>query len=245
MAFARAGTAAVIANSENTALLLRRVGVPRAKIKIVHPGVDHARFRPDVDATAVRRRYAPRGEFLLLSVGRLQARKGHDLAIQAIARLGRRDLHYVIVGDGNELQRLKQLTQDTGVTSLVTFEPRISPELLPTYYAASDVFLHPNRNDGEDFEGFGLVFLEAAAAGVPVIGGRSGGVPEAVAENETGLLVTGTDPDELAAALRQLLDVASLRARMGSAARSRVLDRFTWDRAAAAVRDIHLEVSAR
>ena len=197
--------AAVIANSANTALMLARTGVLESKVKIVHPGVDHTRFHPDLDVAAIRRRYAPRGELLILSVGRLQARKGHDVAIQAIARLQRQNCHYLIVGDGDELPRLKQLAQDAGVSSLVTFEPRITSQILPSYYAAADIFVHPNRTEGDDFEGFGLVFLEAAASGLPAIGGRSGGVPEAIAENETGLLVGGVDPDELAAALRHSL----------------------------------------
>src|SRR5690606_1188807 len=104
-------------------------------------------------------------------------------------------------------------------------------------------FLLPNRMDGVDFEGFGIVFLEAAAAGRPVIAGRSGGVPEAVEDGVTGLLVSGNDELELAAAMERLATTPTLRHQLGEAGRRRVLDRFTWERAAGIVRDVVLSGS--
>ena len=103
----------------------------------------------------------------------------------------------------------------------------------------------PNRVDEGDIEGFGIVFLEAAAAGRPVIGGDSGGVPEAVERDETGLLVDGTNPQAVAEAVRALASAPHLRARLGHAGRDRVIRRFTWARAAEQVRCLHARVAAR
>jgi phosphatidyl-myo-inositol dimannoside synthase len=103
----------------------------------------------------------------------------------------------------------------------------------------------PTRVEAYDFEGFGLVFLEAAAAGKPSIGGRNGGVPEAVLEGETGLLVSGHDVEELAAAIGRLISSPELRQQMGQAGRARAVRDFTWERAAAQVSSIHQEVAER
>ena len=98
--------------------------------------------------------------------------------------------------------------------------------------------------DGGDLEGFGIVFLEAAAAGKPAIGGRSGGVPEVIDDETTGFLVSGTDAVELAARIRLLAASPDLRGRLGAAARARVCREFTWERAAAAVEQLHARVAA-
>ncbi len=113
----------------------------------------------------------------------------------------------------------------------------------PGLYAACDIFLMPTRQDGPDVEGFGIVFLEAAASERPSIGGRNGGVPEAIAEGETGLLVEGHDSGELAQAIRTLASSPTLRATMGAAGQRRVLQSFTWDRAARQVETLHRELS--
>jgi phosphatidylinositol alpha-1,6-mannosyltransferase len=118
----------------------------------------------------------------------------------------------------------------------------VGTEELPRYYAAADLFVHPNRVDGADFEGFGIVFLEAAACGLPVIAGRSGGVPEAVAEGVTGMLVSGTDIGELQQAMTVLIESPEKRREMGAAARSRVLAEFTWQRAADELSAVHAQV---
>jgi phosphatidylinositol alpha-1,6-mannosyltransferase len=207
--------------------------------------VDTERFSPAVDGGAIRRRLAPGGELLLLSVGRLQRRKGHDLAIQAVAAIrDRYPLRYVIAGDGDERRRLEDLARSLGVLDVVTFAGAVPPDELPQYFAAADVFLLPNRVDSGDVEGFGIVFLEASSTGTPVIGGNNGGVPEAVASGETGWLVSGVDVDELAQAIGGLAADAGLRARLGAAGRERVLRSFTWQRAAQSVASIHRSMTA-
>jgi phosphatidylinositol alpha-1,6-mannosyltransferase len=234
------GATCALANSANTAALLERFGVPRSEVRVAYPGVDAQRFRPDVDGGPVRRRLGAERDLLLLSVGRLQRRKGHDTAIRALAALGphRSDVRYVIVGTGEEEGALRRLAAECGVAGRVCFEGSVTDAELPEYYAACDVFLLPNRKDGEDIEGFGIVFLEAQAAARPVVAGRTGGAPEAVAEGETALLVGGDDVAELVAALDTLLSSAELRARFGSAGRSRALREFTWERTAAVVRTL-------
>lgn len=232
----------VFANSQSTRRMLSDLGVAADRLEVVYPGVDSERFRPDIDGSEIRRRIAPRGETVLLSVGRLQTRKGHDLMIQAVRRLTqqhRRSLRYVIVGDGPERSRLEALVDDCGVREYVSFSGEVPAEVLPHYYAASDIFVLPNRVEQTDLEGFGIVFLEAAAAGRPAIGGRSGGVPEAVLDGVTGLLVSGTDVVELAATIERLMDSDSLCRSLAGAARSRAVREFGWDCAAGRVSSVH------
>ena len=236
------GAEVVFANSENTRRMLRELGIADERLQLVYPGVDTQRFRPDIDASTIRQRIAPRGEMVLLSVGRFQSRKGHDLVIKAVGKLigqQRRSFRYVIVGDGQERARLEALVDDCGVRDHVTFIGEVPAELLPHYFAACDIFVLPNRIEQNDVEGFGIVYLEAAASGKPAIGGRSGGVPEAVADGVTGLLVEGTDADELAATLARLMDSDALRRSLGEAGRARAVRDFGWDAAAQRVSTIH------
>jgi phosphatidylinositol alpha-1,6-mannosyltransferase len=229
--------AMLLTSSNNTKQLLAARGVTPSKISVAHPGVDTDRFSPRVDGASIRQRYAPGGERLLLTVGRLQRRKGHDLTIDAIARLveKQRNVKYLIVGDGEERPALEQRVAKHGLSNHVMFAGIVPAGALPSYYAACDVFLMPNRIDAGDFEGFGIVFLEAAACGKPTIGGKSGGASEAVQDGETGMLVSGTDVDELAGAIDRLISSAELRSRFGGAGRERVLRQFTWNHTAAVV----------
>lgn len=238
------GAAAILANSRNTARLLEAFGAPPDRIHVVHPGVDSSRFRPDAPgAGAVRARLAGDGDVVLLTVGRLQRRKGHDLVLRALAELDAAAVRYVVVGDGDERARLERLTDELGLRGRVRFEGIVPGDALPAYYAAADVFVHPNRLDHHDFEGFGLVFVEAAASGLPVVGGATGGVPEAINEGVNGLLVGGEDASELAAALSGLIRSPDRRRAMGRAGREWAA-RFTWERAAAEVAAVHDRVAA-
>jgi phosphatidyl-myo-inositol dimannoside synthase len=244
----RRSSMAFIANSSNTASLLKSRGVASEAIHVVRPGVDAARFRPDVsESVRLRQSLVPAGTLLLLSVGRLQQRKGHDLVIRMLASLRESDppVRYVIVGTGPERERLEALATELGVRRLVEFVGVVPASELPTYYAAADIFLHPNRVEQGDFEGFGIVFLEAAAAGLPIIGGDSGGVPEAIERSVTGVLVSGTDVDELRREMLALCADPARRRAMGTAGRQRALREFDWATAAARVAEIHREVAER
>jgi phosphatidylinositol alpha-1,6-mannosyltransferase len=238
---------AVIANSRNSErLLINRWGVAGSKVHVVHPGVDAERFHPGVNGEAVRARCACEGDVVFVSVGRLQRRKGHDTVIAALAQVRRAvpRVRYLIVGDGAERQALEQQARALGVADITHFAGSPPDSDLPAWYRAGDVFVLPNRADGPDFEGFGIVFLEAAATGLPVVGGRSGGVPETLVEGRTGRLVTGDEPAELAAVMIELARSADRRSDYGKAGRERVLTDFTWARAAAQVAAID-EAAAR
>ena len=145
-------------------------------------------------------------------------------------------------GDGADRTRIEQMTAELGLGERVTFAGKVADADLPRYYAACDVFAHPNRVEGPDLEGFGLVFLEAAASGRPSIGGNSGGVPEAVQDGTTGVLVSGTNVNELVKAIERFMASPMDVQLMGSAARDRAIRDFDWARTARAVEAIHQRV---
>ena len=238
---------AILAISQNTARHLVEFGVPADRITIIRPGVDAERFSPKAaSAQAVRRRLTQGDEVVLMTIGRLQRRKGHDLVLQTLATLGPESppVRYVVVGGGPEEPRLQQMARELGVAERVTFVGAVPAEELPGYYAAADIFVHPNRNDGGDFEGFGIVLLEAAASGLPVIAGDTGGSPEAVENGSTGVLVSGVSVDQLKTVLLELIRSPFRRRTMGEAGRTMVLSEFSWDHAAASVAAIHERVAS-
>ena len=151
---------------------------------------------------------------VILCVGNLVARKGQDMVIRALPSLRQTipDVTYLIVGEGPYRVPLDKLTLELGVRDRVIFAGRILVEELPDIYAISDVFVMPSRNEECDVEGFGLVFLEASACAKPVVGGRSGGIPDAIEEGVTGLLVGPRDPEDIANALARLLSDGDLAA---------------------------------
>lgn len=232
-----------IANSHNTARMLESCGVPPSAIRVVHPGVDVERFHPGVDGRRLRAAHVKDDELVLLTVGRLQRRKNHVLVVDAMAQLSDIPIRYLIAGDGEERRPIEERVAALGLRDRVTFLGAVPDADLPSLYAACDVFVMPNCLVDGDLEGFGIVFLEAAATGRPAIGGRTGGVSEAIAEGHTGLLVEGTDAGELADAIRSLVN-PDRRRELGAAARARAAD-FTWDRAARQVEAIHRDLDAR
>lgn len=202
----------------------------------IPPGVDTARFVPlgEDERVAARRRLGlPASGPLVLSVSRLVPRKGMDVLIEAAARLrrdGRSDLVVAIAGSGRDRGRLERLNERLGYP--VRFLGRVADAELPALYASADVFALCCRTrwGGLEQEGFGIVFLEAAAAGVPSVAGDSGGAAEAVAAGETGMVVDHPDdPAAVAAALRRLLDDPGLGKRQGGAARLRAEAEFAYD----------------
>ena len=202
---------------------------------IVPPGVDTTRFRPltQAERDETRRRFSlPVDGRVVLGVSRLVPRKGFDTAIRAIAQLAptHPDVVLAIAGRGREDERLRRLAADLGAP--VRFLGRVDHDDLPYVYGCADVFtmLCRNRWGGLEQEGFGIVFVEAAACGVPQVAGDSGGAADAVADGETGLIVRRPDSvADAAAALRRLLDDDAERARMGTAARRRAETEFDYD----------------
>jgi phosphatidyl-myo-inositol dimannoside synthase len=222
----------IIANSRNTKSLLLKCGIQPQKIYIIHPGVDVKRFRTDYAAgMGIRQRFNFVHRPILLTVGRLQRRKGHDMVIRALPTIQQRfpTIKYLIVGDGEELAYLKELSANIGVTESVIFVGRVSDAELPRYYSACDLLIMPNRQIDGDIEGFGMVYLEAAAAGKPVIGGRSGGTDDAILEGITGLRVDGNSAPEIADAVISLLAEPARMKIMGENGRRWVEQAFTWE----------------
>ena len=222
----------VIANSENTRRLLLAAGAPGSRIEVIRPGVDSDRFSPVSDPTPDRETLGLNGERVLLTVARLQRRKGHDTVIQGLAAVRAVIPHvrYLIVGTGEEEARLRELAASHGVADLVQFAGHVSGDRLPGFYRACDVFVLPNREEvNRDIEGFGIAFLEASASGKPVIAGRSGGTAEAVLDGETGVLVNGEDPRAVADSILSLLTDPERSHRMGQRGRERVVEAFGWD----------------
>jgi phosphatidylinositol alpha-1,6-mannosyltransferase len=236
-----AGADLVIANSRNTEGLLRhRWGVPPPKVRLLFPGVDAARFVPAERNNRVRQRLGWDDRPVVLTVGRLQRRKGHDHMILALDQVRRRipDVLYAIVGAGAERQRLVDLVAAKGLHRHVRFLGEVDDATLIDCYQQCDLFVLPNRQDGGDIEGFGMVLLEAQACGKPVVAGTSGGTEETMQIPDTGRVVDCRGPDRLAALLVELLSQPHVLARMGDAARLWVAERFAWPRLTSQAREI-------
>jgi phosphatidylinositol alpha-1,6-mannosyltransferase len=214
----------------------------RATLCQLTPGVDVETFGPDVDGSVVRARYGLAGRPVIVCVSRLVARTGQDTLIEALPRVRRQipDAALLIVGRGREHDRLLTLARARGVAEHVVLTGGVAPDQLPAHYAAGDVFAMPcrTRRGGLDVEGLGIVYLEASAAGLPVIAGDSGGAPDAVRDGQTGFVVDGRDPAAVAAALVRLLGDDALRARMGAAGRAWVQREWTWDTVAATLTEL-------
>ena len=229
-----AGAAGVVANSRWTAQRYRRLvadlGLPalQDRVRVVPLGADPLRFRPDGPAA----RLGP-GRWLL-TVARLVPHKGIDTALEVLARLADRysDLCYAVAGDGPDRERLMTVAARVGVTHRVRFLGQVDEAELPELYRASVLCLGLSREDGVQVEGFGLSLVEAQASGRAVVAASSGGIPDAVADGETGLLVPPADAEAAAAAVAALLDDETRRGTLGSAGRRRVEQTLNWDRVA-------------
>ncbi|GAA4241028.1 GDP-mannose-dependent alpha-(1-6)-phosphatidylinositol monomannoside mannosyltransferase [Actinomadura meridiana] len=208
----------------------------RTRLVQLAGAVDPLRFRPGLDGGAVRRRHGLGAGPVVLSVSRLVRRKGHDRLLDAWPEIVRRspNARLVIVGDGPTRRHLADQAARTS-PGTVTLTGPVPAADLPRYYAAADVFVLPCRDDrrGLQVEGLGLSVLEASAAGLPVVVGRSGGSPESLVDGRTGVLVDATRPDGLARTLNELLDNPARARRMGNEGRRWVREKWSWDRAAA------------
>jgi phosphatidylinositol alpha-1,6-mannosyltransferase len=222
----------IIANSRNTQALLQNIGVSPAKLHVIHPGVNLQHFHNGKQsAQMIREKYHLVDVPVLLTVGRLQRRKGHDMVIRALPLIKAKfpRATYLIVGAGEELVYLQALVDEIGVADSVIFTGAVADDELRGYYAACEVFVMPNREIDGDIEGFGMVYLEASAAGKPVIGGRSGGTSDAILDGITGLRVDGTSVAEIAHAVIALLNDPGTSRIMGERGRLWVARDFTWE----------------
>ena len=217
--------------SRYTADRLLGLGVAEARCHVVPNGVDVAHFRPS-DATALRQRLGLESSKVLLFAGRLQPNKGVDTVLQALPALltSCPELVFLVVGTGPDKGRLEALAKELGVMAQVRFLGRVPFDDLPRYYSLADLFVTLSREEPPSVEGFGLVFLEAGACGTAVIGSRSGGIPDAIRDGETGRLIPPGDPEALVRSALPLLQDAGLARHLGEAGRAYVTAEGHWDR---------------
>lgn len=238
---------AILANCEAEARqLVQLYGADPDRIELVPPGVDHAFFSPGPrqGARAALRHLQLGDGPVLLFVGRIQPLKSLDVAVRALAEMHDPSAVLVVVGGASgadgaaEVERVRKLAARLGVTDRVRFADPQPHHLLSTYYRAADVVVVPSRS-----ESFGLVALEAAACGTPVVAAAVGGLRTLVDHGRTGFLVDGADPAEYAARIDAILGDPSLAAELSSNAARRARD-YTWSTAAARLRRLYADITA-
>jgi phosphatidylinositol alpha-1,6-mannosyltransferase len=221
----------IVANSHHTKrLLVESWSAVPEKIVVMYPGVDTTKFVPAAPDAALRRRLGWTGRRVILTVGALQKRKGQDMMIRALSAIRSRcpQVLYAIAGEGWERSYLEALAQSCGVSDVVQFRGAPTETELIESYQQCDVFALPNRTVGWDFEGFGIVLLEAQACGKAVVAGRSGGTAETLQRGVTGELVDCETPEALAETVIGLLSAPEQLAEMGVRAREWAVAHFDW-----------------
>jgi phosphatidyl-myo-inositol dimannoside synthase len=198
----------IICNSNYTKNVLIQSGIDESKLMVIHPGI-HANLQSKkLHKEAVLTKYQLQDKFVLLTVGRLVVRKGHDKVLEALKELvqDNPDIRYIICGKGPEREKLEAQTKKLQLEKFVIFTGAIDQNELEALYEAADLFIMLNRELKEqgDVEGYGIVFLEAGMHKLPVIGGNNGGVPDAVVNGTTGYLVNATDIQEVVNTIQML-----------------------------------------
>jgi phosphatidylinositol alpha-1,6-mannosyltransferase len=207
------------------------------RVRVVPLGTEPTQFRPGIDPGIVRARFGLDSGPWLLTVARLQWHKGIDTVIKALpaVRAANPAARYVVAGEGPRRPQLEQLVRELGLDDAVRFLGFVADDQLPALYNAVDLYVGASRYHELVMEGFGISLVEASASGIAVVGGRSGGIPDAVRDGETGLLVDPDDPAAVAAGINRLLGDCALRQQMGAAGRRAVETYFNWNRV---VRDL-------
>ena len=208
---------------------------PEADVSIVPMGVDVAEFEPGQRCFSLRQELGIKAEMILF-VGRLVEKKGVHNLLAAMQRVLVRfpDAALVLVGDGTQRSELERMAERLQIADAVRFLGKLPHEKLPEYYAAADLFVGPSVIDRSgDTEGLGVVFIEAASAGLASVGTLVGGISDVLIHNSTGIAVEPDRPEALADAIESLLRDETLRRRLGEAARQHVLSQFSWSQVAA------------
>jgi phosphatidylinositol alpha-1,6-mannosyltransferase len=204
----------------------------QASMVKIAPGIDVDHFIP-TDATVLRNSLELSDKKVIVSVGRLVHRKGQDRLIEAMPEILKSipQAHLLLVGEGPYREHLQTLVKKHNLEASVTFIGRIQYKDLPTYICVGDIFAMPSRSRlmGLEVEGLGIVYLEASSCGLPVLAGDSGGAPDALVQNETGLVVNGTDDQQIATAAIKLLTDIELSKKMGLAGRQWIIDKWRWE----------------
>lgn len=221
----------LISNSENTAnLLINNWQADKHKVTVLHPGCDTKKFIPAELNLEIRSHLTWFDRTVILTVGRLQKRKGHDMLISALPKIKESypDILYAIVGHGEELNTLQELVKRLELEKNVIFHSEISDEEMIQCYQQCDLFILPNRTVNNDIEGFGMVLIEAQACGIPVIAGNSGGTKETMIIGETGFIIDCTQPQNIALHVTSLLKNESLYQTMKTQARAHITETLDW-----------------
>jgi glycosyltransferase involved in cell wall biosynthesis len=215
---------------------LLKMHVKPGKIQVIPYGIDTKKFRAKTEVDAFKTRYHCQGSKVILSVGRLNYQKGFQYLIRAMPMVLQRipNVKLIIVGEGEQLAYLKELSKSLELNESVIFTGAISQTEIPNAYSAADVFVLPSL-----FESFGIALIEAQAAGKPVISTQVGGAPEALVDGETGFLVEPSDPNQLGAAIIHVLSDKNLARKMGEKGKEFVEARFSIRSAANSVIDAY------
>jgi D-inositol-3-phosphate glycosyltransferase len=235
----------VVSTADERAALCTAHDADPERIEVIAPGVDHGLFSPGDRSSARRRLHLPADRPLLVFVGRIQALKGVDVALGCLAALSDQRAELVVVGGPSgdngpdELGRLHDRARELGIESRVRWVPPVRHDALADWYRAADVCLVPSRS-----ESFGLVALEAAACGTPVVAANVGGLKTLVDHARTGFLVDGRAPGDYAEPVERLLARPDLAAAMSTQAAARA-GQYTWNIAAARLRRLYSDVAAR
>lgn len=222
---------ALICNSQNTAdLLINHWNIPVDQIEILNPGCDTNKFIPAPADEAVKKSLNWADRKVVLTVGRLQERKGQDVLITAIAEIKKSlpEVLYAIIGGGEEKQKLMALVDSLNLENNVMFMEEVSDEQMIQAYQQCDLFILPNRTVGQDIEGFGMVLVEAQACAKAVIAGNSGGTAETMRVGETGFILDCTTPNELITKVTELLQSPNELNNMGKLARQHTVAELDW-----------------
>lgn len=225
------GAKYLICNSHNSASIVKRLGYAGdSKMHVLHPGVDATKFCPAPLDEAFRAKMGWTDKFVILTVGRLQKRKGQDKMIEAMPEIAKihPNVLYVIVGHGDCLQDLQSSTQQLGLDDQVKFLTSLNDQDMIQCYQQCDLFILPNRTINSDIEGFGMVLVEAQSCAKPVIAGDSGGTKETMIIGATGLVIDCTEASSIAPAVVELISDSERMASMGVAGREHVLNTLDW-----------------
>ncbi|WP_339722069.1 glycosyltransferase family 4 protein [uncultured Paraglaciecola sp.] len=221
----------LICNSQNSGNIVKRLKYAKDdKIEVLHPGVDASLFVPKAEDKDFKQQMGWQDRKVIITVGRLQERKGQDKMIRATVMLKDQfpEVLYAIIGRGDRLESLKALAAELGVLDHVQFLTEVTDPQMIQCYQQSDVFILPNRTIGNDIEGFGMVLVEAQACGKPVIAGDSGGTKETMLINESGFVIDCTDAELISSTVAKLLADPAKTVQMGKVGRQHVESELDW-----------------
>ncbi len=224
----------IIAVSNYTKGIVAKLGTREDKINVIYNSVDINRFKPGLDTSEIIAKHKLEGKRILLTISRLKKRKGHDVIIKLMPQLLQKipNIVYLVVGSGKNRDSLESLIKEKDLQNNIIFTGYVDDLNLLLYYNACDIFimLAKERLDIAEFEGFGLVFLEANSCCKPVIGARTGGIPEAIVDGKTGYLVNPDNNQEIMNKIVSLLENKELANKLGGEGRRRIIrEGLIWE----------------